>query len=220
MLDCGGNSTTPNKNTPPAVTVSLSPQLAQVALLGQTQFTATVTGGSGGVTWAVNGSAGGGSSQGVISSSGLYTAPTTLPSPNSVTVTAVSVDLGSIRIRVSDDCQSATRSFLDFARRYSFGKRQHEGDRHRNGICQRVSGGDGRRRLPTLFWNPTALTATIPAAILSMPGAMPVLVTTPGPGGGTSSAVNFTIQAGVFATANPQVAMYAYGVAAGCLRLR
>ena len=39
MLDCGGNSTTaPNGNTPAAVTVSLSPQTAQVALLGQTQL--------------------------------------------------------------------------------------------------------------------------------------------------------------------------------------
>jgi hypothetical protein len=54
----------------------------------------------------------------------------------------------------------------------------------------------GGAALPTLFWNPTALTATIPAAMLATPGTVPVLVTTPGPGGGTSSAVNFTIQGG------------------------
>jgi hypothetical protein len=35
MLDCGGNSTTAaNVHTPAAVTVSLSPQTAQVALMG------------------------------------------------------------------------------------------------------------------------------------------------------------------------------------------
>ena len=91
MLDCGSSATPSQGNTPPAVTVSVNPLTAQVALLGQTQFTATVNGSSEGVSWSVNGSAGGNITVGVISNSGLYTAPTDLPSPNTVTVTAVSL---------------------------------------------------------------------------------------------------------------------------------
>jgi len=212
MLDCGGNSTTaPNGNTPAAVTVSLSPQTAQVALMGQTQFTASVTGGSAGVTWSVNGSVGGGINVGAISSSGLYTAPTFLPSPNTVTVTAVSVDnsaqsaSASVTI-VNPQPVISSISPATIPLGSASTKVTVTGTGFAGGSVVELGG----TALRTLFWNPTALTATIPAAMLAMPGTVPVLVTTPGPGGGTSSAVNFTILAGVFATANPQVALYAY----------
>ncbi len=42
------------------------------------------------VNWQVNGVAGGSAKAGVISTAGLYTAPTSLPSPNTVTISAVS----------------------------------------------------------------------------------------------------------------------------------
>src|SRR5207249_2845607 len=74
--------------------VSVTPNPASVAT-GQTQqFTATVqaTGGlSTAVTWAVNDVPGGNATVGTISPTGLYTAPSTVPSPNPVTVKAVSV---------------------------------------------------------------------------------------------------------------------------------
>ncbi len=211
MLDCGGSASSPAKA--PAVTVSLSPQTAQVALLGQTQFTAMVSGGSGGVTWSVNGSAGGGISVGVISSSGLYTAPTTLPSPNTVTVTAVSVDnsaqsaSAAVTI-INPQPVISSVSPATIALGTAGVKVTVTGTGFANGSVVEL----GSTALPTLYWNPTALTATIPGAMLGTPGIVPVLVTTPGPGGGTSSTVNFTIQAGVLATANPQVALYAYAV--------
>src|SRR6185437_7060332 len=80
-----------SSNPPPNVTVTLQPATASVPL-GQTQqFTATVTGASSSaVNWSVNGVAGGNSVAGTISSSGLYTAPQSLPSPSSVTVRATS----------------------------------------------------------------------------------------------------------------------------------
>lgn len=55
------------------------------------QFTATETGASGNPTfaWSANGIGGGNSSIGTISSTGLYTAPATLPNPNTVSVEAV-----------------------------------------------------------------------------------------------------------------------------------
>jgi len=60
--------------------------------VGQTaQYTATVSGAANqSVTWMVNGVAGGSVATGTISSSGLYTPPTTAPS-SPVTITAVSV---------------------------------------------------------------------------------------------------------------------------------
>ena len=55
------------------------------------QFTATVTGTTNtAVTWSVNGVAGGNSTVGTISTAGLYTAPTAVPNPPTVVVTATS----------------------------------------------------------------------------------------------------------------------------------
>jgi hypothetical protein len=86
MIGCGGSSSGGGTT----ITVSVSPSTVDVGLGAQTQFTATVTGTSNtAVTWQVNGTAGGSSAAGTITSSGVYTAPTTLPSSPS-TITAVS----------------------------------------------------------------------------------------------------------------------------------
>ena len=75
----------------PAVAVSISPATAQVVRGNSRQFSATVTGASNtGVAWSVTGSGCSGSACGTISSSGLYTAPSTIPSPAQVSVTATS----------------------------------------------------------------------------------------------------------------------------------
>ncbi len=81
---CGGGG-----STPPAPAVSVSPATANVQEGGAQQFTANVTNTtSTAVNWQVNGVAGGNSTVGTVSSTGLYTAPTAIPSPASVTVTA------------------------------------------------------------------------------------------------------------------------------------
>ncbi len=72
--------------------VTVSPTTASVPGGATQQFTATVTGTSNtAVTWSAGGVAGGNSTVGTISSSGLYTAPTTVPNPSTVTITATSV---------------------------------------------------------------------------------------------------------------------------------
>jgi hypothetical protein len=53
------------------------------------QFTATVNSPDTAVAWQVNGVAGGNSAVGTISSAGIYTAPATVPDPDTVTITAV-----------------------------------------------------------------------------------------------------------------------------------
>ena len=74
-----------------SVSVQIAPPSANVRT-GQTQqFTATVYGASNtAVTWQVNGTTGGNSTVGMISASGLYTAPTAVPNPATVTVTSIS----------------------------------------------------------------------------------------------------------------------------------
>jgi hypothetical protein len=76
---------------PVPVSVSLSPSSTSLQLGQSQQFTATVSGTSNtAVSWSVNGTPGGISAVGTISSSGLYTAPATMPS-SPVTVTATSM---------------------------------------------------------------------------------------------------------------------------------
>jgi hypothetical protein len=84
-----GCTSTPHP--PQSVTVAVSSTSSSV-LLGKTlQFTATVTGTSDtAVTWSVNNITGGNSTVGTITNAGLYTAPTDLPNPASISVQATS----------------------------------------------------------------------------------------------------------------------------------
>jgi len=75
-----------------ALSISVSPTNASLTVNSTQQFTATVTGVSDtSVTWSVNGVVGGNNTVGTISTSGLYTAPASVPNPAAVTVTATSV---------------------------------------------------------------------------------------------------------------------------------
>jgi hypothetical protein len=74
-----------------AVTVSISPNYAQL-VVGQAQhFSATVSGSAyHGVTWQVDNADGGSAAAGRITKAGLYTAPSSVPRPAIATITAVS----------------------------------------------------------------------------------------------------------------------------------
>jgi serine protease len=74
------------------VAVSVTPSVASVATGASKSFTAAVANSSNSaVTWQVNGITGGNATVGTISSSGVYQAPTSVPSPAVVTVSAISV---------------------------------------------------------------------------------------------------------------------------------
>jgi hypothetical protein len=78
-LTCSGVGGTSNVATATvgisSITMSLSPKSAAITLTRTQQFTATVPGG-GAATWTVDGIAGGNSTVGLISATGLYTAGT------------------------------------------------------------------------------------------------------------------------------------------------
>jgi len=75
----------------PPVVVTLSPTSPKVIAGAQQKFTATVTGTTNtAVTWTISGAGCSGATCGAITTAGLYTAPTTVPTPPTVTVTATS----------------------------------------------------------------------------------------------------------------------------------
>ncbi len=84
MVGCGGGSSTPAPTpTPTPVSLaSVTPASVTVAIGGTQQFSGA--GFSGTITWTVN------PAVGTIDSTGLYHAPATFPSPNTITVTATS----------------------------------------------------------------------------------------------------------------------------------
>src|SRR5215831_4933224 len=80
------------------VSVSISPSVVTLGTMATQSFTATVTGSTNtAVTWQVNGVSGGGSTNGLISTTvletaneAIYLAPSGVPNPASVSVTAIS----------------------------------------------------------------------------------------------------------------------------------
>jgi uncharacterized protein (DUF1800 family) len=85
---CAGQSNTP---APVVPAVTTTPGTANIRA-GDTQtFAASVTGiTSTAVTWSVNGVAGGNTTVGTIDTTGAYVAPAALPSPNTITIQAIS----------------------------------------------------------------------------------------------------------------------------------
>ncbi|HUI76151.1 MAG TPA: IPT/TIG domain-containing protein [Candidatus Acidoferrum sp.] len=94
----GVSSTNANGNSSSSgASVSVSPASANVRAGDSYTFTATVSGAQNtSVTWSVNGTTGGSPTVGTIDTSGKYTAPISLPSPNTMTIRATSVADASV----------------------------------------------------------------------------------------------------------------------------
>jgi len=87
IAGCGGGGGGQTSPPPAQVSVTISPTSTTVTAGNNLQFNASVSGTTNvAVTWSVSG----GSSNGTISTTGLYFAPTTVPTPAQVTVTATS----------------------------------------------------------------------------------------------------------------------------------
>ena len=87
---CGGSGSGGGKPTPTS-TVTITPKTATLSTGAAQQFSAAVSGTTDQtVLWEVNGTPGGDLSHGFISQGAVYIAPVTVPSPPTVSVTAVS----------------------------------------------------------------------------------------------------------------------------------
>ncbi len=99
---------TVNPISQPVITVTVTPTTATLAVGGTQQFTATVTGTNNtAVTWTVDGIAGGNTTVGTVSTSGLYTAPATT---GTHTVTATSVAAPTVSASATVSVMSLTVS--------------------------------------------------------------------------------------------------------------
>ncbi len=87
LVGCASTGSKAAPAAPAAIAVAVTPSSASVAVSKSQQFTASVTGTTNtAVTWSVTG----GAANGTVSASGLYTAPSTVPNPAQVKVTATS----------------------------------------------------------------------------------------------------------------------------------
>jgi uncharacterized protein (DUF1800 family) len=90
VVNQASTASSPTSPSGDAISVSISGS-SQVRLGGTVQFTAAVANTSNtAVTWQVNGVSGGAAATGTITSAGLYTPPSSIPNPNTVSVEAVS----------------------------------------------------------------------------------------------------------------------------------
>jgi PKD repeat protein len=108
---------------PAATSVAISGAPASMVVSTSAQLTATVTNGSGTTAWSVNGIAGGNSTVGTVSSSGLYRSPAAVPSGGSVKVRATNngaFDEKTITITATSSPDPAPQPSTNFVRNPSF----------------------------------------------------------------------------------------------------
>ena len=192
LVACGSAThTTPPPNSPPAsLTVTVSPTTANIRAAAAYKFSASVSGSSNtSVTWSVNSTPGGNSTLGTIDSSGNYTAPATLPSPNTVSVTATSAadttKSASSSVTLLNPTPSLSGISPSSTNLGNFSLTL-TGSGFVNGAKVLLSG----NTLTTTFVSSTQLTATGNAASA---GTFTVAVENPDPGGSTSSALSFQV---------------------------
>jgi hypothetical protein len=180
------------------VSVTVSPSSASVPVNTTKQFAATVTNATTQVVnWSVNGAPGGNSTVGLISASGLYTAPPVPPSGGSVTVQAASaVSPSAVGTAVVTVTVPSTVPVLNSIAPASGNLGTSvavtlAGSNFTTGATLAVSG-TGVSAANVTVVNDTQITATLVIAATAATGAHNVTVTT---SAGTSAARTFTVLA-------------------------
>jgi hypothetical protein len=192
-------SATVSVSVPPSITSVTTSCVSTTIQAGQTtQCSATVQGTgaySQAVNWFVNSVAGGNSTVGTVSTTGLYTAPSVVSSStNTVPVTAVSQS-------DSTKSGSATLTLVNPPPTLSFispvsvlaGSGDTTVSVSGSGFVGSSAVNFNSQVLSTTYLSSTSLTALIPSAQLSSAGSASISVTNPAPGGGASSAAQFTV---------------------------
>jgi hypothetical protein len=193
LVSCGGGGT--GNPLPPPITVSVSPQSSTLTVGTSIQFTARVTGTPNtGVTWSINGIAGGSAELGLISSSGFYTVPSVPPSPNVMTVSAASIAnpsrTGSASATIVNPAPTLT---IVSPSSVNVGSGDTTLVLTGTGFAQQSAVKFGSTSLATDYGSPTQLTAALPSALLAATGTFSITVVNPTPGGGTAGPISFTV---------------------------
>jgi uncharacterized protein (DUF1800 family) len=180
-----GNST---QQQQPSVTVSGA---SQVRLGSTVTFTAVVNNlANTAVTWKVNSVAGGNSTVGTITAAGVYTPPSTIPTNNSVSVSAVSVASpsvsGSAPVSILNPIPSIGGAEASPVSGSSY-TLEVDGASFVNGAQIQAGGAN----VATTYVSATELEATV--TIPSGTNTLSVNVTNPNPGAAASNAMNAAI---------------------------
>ena len=167
-------------------TLTISPSTANVRAGSTQQFTPSIT--TKPLTWSVNGVAGGNATTGLIDANGNYTAPATLPSPNSVTIEAEESSKKSVNstsavtlwnpIPQVSNISPASLNIGNFTLTIT-------GSNFVSGATVSFGGAN----LTTTFVSSTQLTATGTASVAQV-GAVAVDVANPDPGASSSNSLN------------------------------
>jgi hypothetical protein len=192
-----GSSTPPKQPTPPAadppapaVAVAVAPATANVRAGASLTFASTVTGTSNtAVTWSVNAIAGGSPALGIIDSTGKYSAPAALPSPNTITVKAVSAADATKSATSAVTLLNPTPALIGISpSSTNLGNftLTVTGSNFVSGAQVMLNGAV----LTTTFVSSTQLTATGNA---TSAGTFSIAVENPDPGSSTSPALNFQV---------------------------
>lgn len=187
MLMTSSCALTPGGYTPPVGdTLTISPSIANVRAGSTQQFTPSIT--TKPLTWLVNGVAGGSTASGLIDANGNYTAPATLPSPNSVTIEAEESSKNSVNsssavtlwnpIPQISNISPASLNVGNFTLTIT-------GSNFVSGATVSFGGAN----LTTTFVSSTQLTATGTASAAQV-GAVAVDVANPDPGASPSNSLN------------------------------
>lgn len=171
------------------INVAVTPGSGLIRAGNQQVFTAAVTGTTNtGVTWSVNGIAGGNATIGTIVGNGNYLAPTNIPNPSAVTVTATSVAdptaTGNAAITLGNPVPVLSSVIpTEMVVGISF-QLTITG----SGFMQGSVVNFASQPLATTVISPTQLTATGTATAAQI-GNVPITVTNPNPGSATSAAI-------------------------------
>jgi uncharacterized protein (DUF1800 family) len=179
-----------------SVTVTLAPASSTIRCGATVSFTAKVANTTdSAVAWQVNGQAGGSSSAGTISATGVYTGPAVLPNPAAVIVTAVSHADPTAKANAAVNLQNPLPVVASVTPNpVNPGKATItvKGTGLANGAVVYFAGA----ALPTVFVSDTTLTAT---GTIAMPvGRLAaVKVTNPNPGTATSTPIAVPVRMAV-----------------------
>ena len=196
------------------VAVLVAPATAMVRTGNQQVFTVMVTGAlNPSVTWAVNGVAGGNSTTGTIAADGTYTAPLTLPTPNTVTVTATSVEDPTRSSSATVTLENALPVISSVTPTTYTASTQFEMTVNGTGFTPGSIVHFGAMSLSTTFIAPTQLIA-VGTPTLAQVGTVPVTVVNPNPGGSTSAPFNVQVvgpNSNITVTVSPKTATLGAG---------
>ena len=187
----GCSSSSAPTATSPQVTVIIS-GAADTRLSTTTQFSAAVTGTSNtSVQWEVDGVLGGSTANGTITTGGIYTAPATMPSPNTVTVTAISVASPSASNSLTESLYNPTPTIGSASGTQVGSSLSYTVDVKGTGFVPSSVIQAGGVAQTTTYISATEVDATV--TVLSGTTSLNVAVDNPAPGASNSSTVNIPL---------------------------